>query len=367
MKKKKILFITNKAPSYRIPLFNELAKIFDIRFLFTHEKNRIDGLNVSYELLKGIGYKKFKIHFSLIKELKNKQYDQVVMLPPDPLHLIDNLLVYWILKKKKIPFTFYVGRWKYKNKPLKQILTEPIQKRMLRRSKSCICYGSKSRSWLISQGVAASKIFISYNINPKIYLNLKSLNQSKNKKKTVLYVGRLIKRKGVDYLIKGFSKINNANLIIVGGGDFYKLEEKSIEHKLKQLVNDLNIQNKVSFVGEIHPEQAKNYYKNADLFVYPSVTESVGEAWGHAIEEAMSFGLPIITTDATGAEKDLIKEGINGFIVKEKNAEALYQAIKKIINSKKMIEKMGKMSKKIISQNKFSFNSIIKGFEKALY
>jgi len=369
--KKKILFITNKCPPYRLPVFNELSKKLNIKFVFTHENKIIKELRANYTLLKGIGFKKFKIHPGIIKIIKKEKPTKVVLLPPDPLHLIDNLILYQYCKRNKTPYAIPVGRWEYKNVPLKQKLTEPFYKPILKNAEKLIVYGSKSEEWAINRKIPKSKIVKAYNINPEIYKNFKEkkkkLLELKNKK-VVLYAGRLIKRKGIDYLIKAFSKVKDkeAVLVLVGGGDFYKLGAKSEEAKLKKLVRSLGIEKKVIFTGEVPSEKTSQYYQSADLFVLPSITLDVGEAWGHVVEEAMSFGLPVITTDAVGAAYDLVKEGKNGFVVKENNISELKEAIKKIVSNKRLREKMGKESLKIIKQKKFSFDEIINNWVKAL-
>jgi len=367
----RIIFITNKCPPYRLPVFNELSKKLNIKFVFTHENKIINELRANYVLLKGIGFKKFKIHPEIIKIIKKEKPTKVVLLPPDPLHLIDNLILYKFCKKNNISYSLLVGRWEYKNIPLKQKLTEPIYKKILKRADKLIAYGTKSEEWLLKRGVKKSKIIKAYNINPEVYKNFsikkKKLSEFKNKK-VILYVGRLIKRKGIDYLIKAFSKVKDKNtlLVLVGGGDFYQLGAKSEEAKLKKLVQDLGIEKKVIFTGEVSPKRTQKYYQSADLFVLPSITLDVGEAWGHVVEEAMSFGLPVIATDAVGSAYDLIENGKNGFVVKEKNISELKKAIKKIISNKKLREKMGKESLKIIKQDKFSFESILEKWVKAL-
>lgn len=369
--KNKILFITNKAPPYRIPLFNKLSKRLNIKFVFTHENNKIKGLNAKYVLVKGVGKGKFKIHFELKKILEKEKPNKVVMLSPDPLHVIDNLIIYRHCKRNKIPFSIMVGRWEYKNTPLKQKITEPFYKPILRNANKLIVYGTKSEEWLLNRGVLKSKIIKAYNINPEIYKNFnvkrKKLPEFKNKK-ILLYVGRLIKRKGIDYLIKAFSKIKDkdAILVIAGGGDFYHLGAKSEEYKLKELVKELNLEKKVIFTGSISSEETKQYYNSAYIFICPSITLDVGEGWGHVIEESMSFGLPVITTDAVGAAYDLIKNGKNGFIIPERNSEELKNKIEKILKDKKLEIKMGKESLRIIKQKKFSFEEIIKKWEEVL-
>ena len=369
--KNKILYITNQAPHYRIPVFNELAKKLDIKFVFTHENKKIDGLDANYILMKGFGKGKYKIHFELNKILEKEKPLKVVMLPPDPLHLIDNLILYRWCKKNKVPYVMTVGRWEYKNTSLKQRLTEPFFLKILKKAEYCFTYGTKSEEWLINRKIPKDKIIKTYNINPEIY---KNFNEKKNKlhelenKKVILFVGRLIERKGIDYLIKAFSEIKDKNVVLVigGGGDFYKLGAKSEESKLKNLVKKLDLKDRVIFAGSISPEETKKYYKSADIFVCPSITLSVSEAWGHVVEEAMSFGLPVITTDAVGASYDLIEEGKNGFIAKERSSEELKNAMEEILNNKKLMNNMGKKSKEIITSEKFSFDSIIKNWEKGL-
>ena len=264
-----------------------------------------------------------------------------------------------------------VGRWEYKNIPLKQKLTEPIYKKILKKADKLVVYGTKSEEWLFDRGIEKSKIIKAYNINPEIYSNFKEkkkkLPELRNKK-VILYVGRLIKRKGVDYLIKAFSKVKDkeAVLVLVGGGDFYKLGAKSEEAKLKELVKKLNLEDQVIFTGELSHQKTKEYYKSADIFVCPSITMDVGEAWGHVVEEAMSFGLPVITTDAVGAAYDLIEEGKNGFIVPEKDSENLEIKLEILLKDRVLRENMGKESFEIISSKKFSEKEILKNWVKAL-
>jgi len=366
-----IVFIMSKCPYYRIPLYNELSKHLDIKFIFTLEEQKIPGLKAPYILYKGFGYKKFRIHFGLKKILEKEKPKKVILFQPDPLQTIDNWHLSRYLTEKRIHYYLHIGRWEYKKTELKTRITNLLNIKLIKNSEKIFAYSTRTERWLLKLGINKKKIIKVYNINPYIYENfnkkIKTIPELKNKK-IVLYVGRLIKRKGIDYLIKAFKKIQDkeAVLILVGGGDFYKLGAKSEETKLKKLVKELNLENQIIFTGQISPEKTKEYYANCDIFVCPSITKKVGEAWGHVVEEAMSFGKPIIVTDAVGAGEDLVQEGKNGFIVPEKNSEELKKAIEKILKNKKLKEKMGKESLRIIKQKKFSFEEIIKNWEKGL-
>ena len=372
--KNKILFITNQAPRYRIPFFNKLANKTNIRLVFTNEDKKINGLNTDYILSRGFGWKKYKIHFGLKKILDQEKPLKVIMLPPDPLHLIDNLILYNYCKKKKIPFIFWTERWDYFNLSLKDKISNLFHSKMMRKANKIIVSGKKSFDWVKSLDIRETKIVTAPNAS-EIEFNKEDTKKRKKElikkynlenKKIILYLGRLINRKGINYLIDAFSKIDNKKcvLLIVGGGDFYKLGEKSIEYELKKQVENLNLEKKIIFTGEIKHEETTAYYSLADIFVYPSITEKISEPWGLTINEAMQLGLPLISTTAVGAAYDLIKDGENGFVVNEKSSEELKVVMDKILSDEKLRKDMGKKSKEMIKNN--SYEKMVYGFLEVL-
>lgn len=133
-----------------------------------------------------------------------------------------------------------------------------------------------------------------------------------------LFVGRLIRRKGVDVLLRAWKEvirdIPDATLIVAGGGE-------EIE-SLKGLAESLGISTGVSFLGHVEPAELVEYYKTADLFVFPSR----GEGMPNVILEAMSSGLPVVAT-AIGGIVDVITNGENGFLVPPDDHEALAVSI----------------------------------------
>ena len=152
--------------------------------------------------------------------------------------------------------------------------------------------------------------------------------------------------------------------MIVGGGDFYGLGERDISEEIKKLAKDEKISKKIIFTGGVDNSQLPAFYSLADLLVVPSVTETIGEAWGLVLNEGMQFGTPVIATDAVGGSEDLVKDNFNGYIVPEKDPISLAKKILKILNDVKLIQKMKQNSKKIIK--KFSYSDMVLGFEKAV-
>jgi glycosyltransferase involved in cell wall biosynthesis len=191
--------------------------------------------------------------------------------------------------------------------------------------------------------------------------NLRDQYPSFKDKKIVLFVGRLVKQKGVDYLLNAFSTLkkgmNDVVLVIIGKGDY--------EKKLKKLAEDLQIEKDVCFQGHVDNDLLKNYYGPSDLCVVPSITHEMVDAWAFVVNEAMYYENPVIASDAVGSAFDMIKNGENGFIVPEKDSKALYDAMKVILSNDELREKMGKRSKKIVETG-FSYKNMVEGFQNAI-
>ena len=146
----------------------------------------------------------------------------------------------------------------------------------------------------------------------------KTIQERKNEYFHLLFAGRLLERKGVEYLlqaIKILKEKTKIKLTIVGEGN---LKEALIKKK-----NDLKLPNKdVQFTGKIPREGLIEYYKNCDIFILPAIVDSKGdtEGLGVVLLEAMSFKKPVIAS-RVGGIVDIVKDRKTGMLVKEKSAE----------------------------------------------
>jgi glycosyltransferase involved in cell wall biosynthesis len=145
----------------------------------------------------------------------------------------------------------------------------------------------------------------------------------------ILYVGRFSEKKGVHYLIKAMPEVlakhSFATLLLVGYGEQ--------EEDLRYLCDSLGLpDNRIVFAGAISNEKLPPYYATADIFVGPSIRMPDGnrEGAGTTFAEAMSCGINVITTDLPNF-RDFIFDGENGFIVKQKNPEAIAKKILDIL------------------------------------
>jgi len=179
----------------------------------------------------------------------------------------------------------------------------------------------------------------------------------------ILYVGRIIEQKGLDVLIKAVSMIeqkrDDVYLLVCGDGNFRAYCES--------IVKSMQVKH-VVFAGWQEQENAASFYKTADVFVLPSrivEEEEVAEGWGLVINEAMSMGKPVIATDAVGAAEDMIRNGVNGYVVKNGEIEDLYFALRKMVEDPRLREIMGVNSRMIFEEFN-DFEKMFKGFKKAI-
>ncbi|MFK7937248.1 MAG: glycosyltransferase [Saprospiraceae bacterium] len=137
---------------------------------------------------------------------------------------------------------------------------------------------------------------------------------------TLLFVGRLAEKKGVQYLIAALPEIRancpNIHLLIAGNG--------SLLFQLKQQTEQLDLQNVVTFLGNVEHANLPTLYNQADIFIGPSIVAESGdsEGFGLVFAEAAACQTLVVTTDFP-AMRDIIINGKTGFTVNQKSATAI--------------------------------------------
>lgn len=153
----------------------------------------------------------------------------------------------------------------------------------------------------------------------------------------ILFVGRLVKRKGVDDLIKAFSRVRSvrpdAVLDIVGDGP--QLQD------LRKLASSLGVSRGVNFYGTLRGKDLYRLYSIATVFVLSSKTLSDDvEGFGTVFLEAAYFALPCVGTDSGGIPEAVLN-GMTGAIVKESDVDGLSDAILHYLNEPNLAKKHG--------------------------
>lgn len=170
-----------------------------------------------------------------------------------------------------------------------------------------------------------------------------------------LFLGALIQRKGVIDLLNAVKqmknqKISNFRLLIAGSG--------TEEEHLREYVKINELQSYVEFFGWITKEQKPDLLKRADVLVLPSYNEGLPIA----ILEAMSYGLPIISTNV-GSIAEAVKENKNGFLIEPGNIDSLAHAMMKLTVDPELWKKESTLSREIC-ERKFSEDVFFKAVEK---
>ena len=159
---------------------------------------------------------------------------------------------------------------------------------------------------------------------------------------TFLYVGRVVRDKGINELCYSFKRLNceykHTRLILVGPYED-ALDPISEESRLIIDENDA-----IEAVGAKSGDELLAYYAAADCFVMPSYREG----FPNTVLEAGAMGLPSVVTDINGS-REIIVDGKNGVIVPSQNSEALYEAMQKILIDKKEREYMTSNARKMIA------------------
>ncbi|MEE8194341.1 MAG: glycosyltransferase [Dehalococcoidales bacterium] len=149
-----------------------------------------------------------------------------------------------------------------------------------------------------------------------------------NGDKVILFVGRIEPLKGIDRLLMAMSYLKKwprLRLVIIGGDGSSRLELA----KLKALVQELNIESSVSFLGSVPQERLPLFYSAADACVIPSHYES----FCLVILESLACGTPVVAT-SVGAASSLIRRGESGYLVADNTPPNLAQKIERLLCAK---------------------------------
>ena len=164
----------------------------------------------------------------------------------------------------------------------------------------------------------------------------------------MLFVGRLQARKRLDSLLRACAQIpSQPKLVIVGDGP----ERKSLEELAKEIYPN------TKFVGAKHGMELARYFMEADLFVLPGTG-------GLAIQEAMSYGLPVIVAQGDGTQDDLVHQE-NGWQIPPDNFEALLSTMKDALSDVARLRRMGEESYRIV-KDEINIEKMVETFVQAL-
>jgi len=236
-------------------------------------------------------------------------------------------------------------------------LYRPLRSRLLDRSRRIFVSGENMASVPELETRRAKIEVLPYGVSPRIggRANRPGAEavQRNDGPLRLLFVGRLVYYKGIDVLLKALSLAPEANLRIIGDG--------VDRGQLEALSTQLGVASRTQFVGPVADHELVKAFMDADVFVLPSVSRA--EAFGLAMVEAMSNGLPAIST-SLGTGTDWVNlDGVTGLVVQPRDATALAGAID-VLRDPVLRARLGAGAVER-TQKMFSFDNHLDGLEVA--
>jgi glycosyltransferase involved in cell wall biosynthesis len=150
----------------------------------------------------------------------------------------------------------------------------------------------------------------------------------------LLFVGRLIPRKGLSVLVRAMSHVPAGDLTIIGGGP----EREPVQ----ALVDELGLGDRIRFGGRVSDEELEQRYQSCDIFVLPAIIDATGdtEMLGMVLLEAMRYRRPVIASDVGGIP-DIVRDGENGLLVPQQDPAALAAAINRLLTDRDLSRRLG--------------------------
>lgn len=201
------------------------------------------------------------------------------------------------------------------------------------------------RKILIKNKCSSKKIYVLYAGIDCNKFKFKERSLKKDEPIKIMTTGRLVEKKGIKYAIKAvyslLGKGKKLEFTIIGGGP--------LEKELKDLVRDLGVEENIKLIGWRSQQEVVELLDQAHLFILPAVTGDDGDQEGisNALKEAMAMGLPVISTYHSGIP-ELIENGKNGFLVKERSIKELVSILEYLINNQEIWKNIGKEARKKI-------------------
>ena len=349
----RVVIITEIISPYRIPLFNELAKTpnLGLHVIFLAETDPAlrqwhvytNEINFSYEVLRSarrrVGRFNALVNFGVGAALAAARPD--VILCGGYNYVASWQAQHWA-RKHSTPF-FLWSESNTQDMRRYHALVEMLKTEFLRRCTGFVVPGRSAAEFLQTHKVCKEKIFTAVNAvdndlfarsAAKARQNVTQLRQELGlPARYFLYVGRLVREKGIFELVAAYATLEEqlreeVGLVFAGDGS----SRRDLEAQAVRVSRGV-----VKFAGFAHRERLAEYYALSEALVLPTYSDT----WGLVVNEAMACGLPVILSQAAGCAADLVTEGWNGRIVPVKSVPQLASAMQALGSRPDLCASMG--------------------------
>ena len=328
---KKVLIVFNHPAPYKVRLFNELSKSFDLHVIFERDSASDRDAKFYYEDKYDFTVHKIKgikigtegcISNGVTKHIKNNKYDLIIMNGYS--HYPEMKAINY-MKRHHIPYVLYINGGVIKKE---SFIKKAIKKHYIKGAKAYFSPDQQSNQYLIHYGANENLIF---NYPYSTIFDYEILSECPNKAslreqlgikfdKVFVSSGQLIERKNYVSLVKEWKKFpENYGFFLIGDGPQRKEIEKIIhERKIKNVV----------LTGFLPRAQMFQYFQASDAFLFPSKED----IYGHVINEALSQGIPVISTNNVNSAIKLVQNGQNGYLFDDLSGPLFESALANVLN-----------------------------------
>lgn len=355
----KLVIVTEIIAPYRIPVLNALAQSPDLELdvIFLSENDPTlrqwkvykDEIKFRYHVLPSwrqrLGRYNLLVNRGVRSTLHRIKPD--VVLCGGYNYLASWSAAYWA-RAHRVPLLLWSESTAWDRRH-GYLLVEFVKASFLKLCTAFVVPGKSSLNYLTELGVPEQRIFTAPNaVDTTLFSKLAETARSNGPQvrarhslpsRYFLYVGRLVRDKGVFDLLEAYSRLEpslraSISLVFAGTG--------SAQPELLERAAEI-APGAIQFLGFVHREELSEIYALADGFVFPTHSDP----WGLVVNEAMACGLPVIATSVAGCALDLVQDGWNGFVVPPADVSRLAQAMANLEDSARRKE-MGSRSRERI-------------------
>ncbi|HJR79004.1 MAG TPA: glycosyltransferase family 4 protein [Anaerolineales bacterium] len=347
-------------PNYRVPFFDLLASACEAGMsLFAGSPRPLEGITTTDELSVAryttgrnihIFNGSFTLYYQpgLVDWLRDWNPDALIV-EANSRDLSTASAIRWMHGRGRP-----VIGWGLGSPPLSGIFARYLQSRrlsFLNQFDALIAYSRRGAEEYAQLGFPKDRIFVAPNaVSPPPAFPLPVRSATFNGRPYLLFVGRLQARKRIDHLLKACAQLESQpRLVVIGEGP----ERRALELLAQEIYPS------AEFIGARHGTDLKPYFTEADLFVLPGTG-------GLAIQEAMSYGLPVIVAQGDGTQDDLVQKG-NGWQIPPPPGDfgALVSTLKEALSDVARLRRMGTESYRIVKEE-INIEKMVKTFVQAL-
>ena len=341
-------------PNYRAPFFDLLASACDGGMsLFTGLPRPIEGITTAKELnvakytlgknVHLLGGSLYLCYQQGLMDWLEEWNPDALIMEANPRYLSSSAAVEWMHKRDRPVIGWGLGA------PPVSGFRERGRVNFLQQFDAMIAYSQRGADEYASLGFPLDYLFVAHNsVSPSPTWAIPVRPDTLDERPCIVFVGRLQARKNVDLLLGACAEIGSQpRLIIVGDGP----EREALESLASEIYP------RAEFVGAKHGAELKPYFTEADLFVLPGTG-------GLAVQEAMSYGLPVIVAEGDGTQDDLVRKG-NGWQVTPDDFDALVSTMKDALSDVARLRRMGEESYLIVKEE-INIEKMVETFVRAL-